>query len=253
VATKKDNTVRSALISRALLLGPFLAVGHWAQTDRVELKDLLVEALNNNPEITAAQKRYEATRQRPSQVSSLPDPMISPGYNSSGRPWPAGRSSAENEQFRAVLSNDLGAILGLLFERGLRASAIVATSRCRTTWPKAKPTRRCSICYAGLAVLSATKSVWQATTAASPSTATTSRNCAGPVCLLSASMKPSGTIKLIEVLWLEKGTHRIVSAFEVEKSTSIYSGILILSDLALALPDHDTKLCLVLPTFARRR
>jgi len=44
--------------------------------------------LHRNPEILAAQKRYEAARQRPSQASALPDPMISPGYNASGRPWP---------------------------------------------------------------------------------------------------------------------------------------------------------------------
>ncbi len=38
-----------------------------------------------------------------------------------------------------------------------------------------------------------------------------------------------------------------MGAFEVEKSTSIYSGILRLHDLALALPDHQTRLCLVVP------
>ena len=80
--------MRSPLLGRALLLLPLLAPWLWAQTDRTELKDLLAEALTNSPEIAAAQKRYEASRQRPSQVSSLPDPMISPGYNSSGRPWP---------------------------------------------------------------------------------------------------------------------------------------------------------------------
>ncbi len=52
------------------------------------LKALLAEALNNNPEILASQKRYEASRQRPGQVSSLPDPMFSPGFASNGRPWP---------------------------------------------------------------------------------------------------------------------------------------------------------------------
>ena len=80
--------MRSRLMSRALVMVPVLASALWAQTDRKELKDLLAEALNNSPEIVAAQKRYEASRQRPTQVSSLPDPMISPGYNSSGRPWP---------------------------------------------------------------------------------------------------------------------------------------------------------------------
>jgi outer membrane protein, heavy metal efflux system len=52
------------------------------------LDELVAEALANNPSIVAAQKRYEAARQRPSQVSSLPDPMFSPSYNANGRPWP---------------------------------------------------------------------------------------------------------------------------------------------------------------------
>ncbi len=53
-----------------------------------DLKTLLMETLQNNPEIVAAQKKYEAARQRPSQASSLPDPMFSPGYSANGRPWP---------------------------------------------------------------------------------------------------------------------------------------------------------------------
>lgn len=55
------------------------------------------------------------------------------------------------------------------------------------------------------------------------------------------------TIALIDVIWLEKQTGRLVCAFEVEKSTSIYSGILRLTDLTCSLPDHGTKLYLVVP------
>ena len=32
------------------------------------------------------------------------------------------------------------------------------------------------------------------------------------------------TIKLIDVLWFKKGTNKIIGAFEVKKSTSIYEG-----------------------------
>ena len=64
-----------------------IAVPTLAQ-DRVRIDDLLKEALDRNPEVLAAQKKYEASRQRPAQVSALPDPMISPEWNSSGRPWP---------------------------------------------------------------------------------------------------------------------------------------------------------------------
>ncbi|MFC5599538.1 hypothetical protein [Deinococcus cellulosilyticus] len=42
-------------------------------------------------------------------------------------------------------------------------------------------------------------------------------------------------MELIDVLWLS-GTE-VKCAFEVEKSTSIYSGILRLQDLSLTLPD----------------
>ncbi|OLS27967.1 MAG: hypothetical protein HeimC3_01300 [Candidatus Heimdallarchaeota archaeon LC_3] len=43
------------------------------------------------------------------------------------------------------------------------------------------------------------------------------------------------TIALIDVLWFDKNKKRIICAFEVEKSTSIYSGILRLTDLAISL------------------
>ena len=56
-----------------------------------------------------------------------------------------------------------------------------------------------------------------------------------------------GTINLIDVLWLEKGSDRIVSAFEIEKTTSIYSGILRLSDLSFSLPENRRTLFLVIP------
>jgi outer membrane protein TolC len=52
------------------------------------LSALVQEALRGNREILAAQKSYEAARQRPTQESSLPDPMISLGYNSVGNPLP---------------------------------------------------------------------------------------------------------------------------------------------------------------------
>jgi outer membrane protein TolC len=61
----------------------------------LSLDQLLTEALNSSPEILAAQKRYEAARQRPNQESSLPDPTFSPGYASNGAPWPGARLGTE--------------------------------------------------------------------------------------------------------------------------------------------------------------
>ena len=56
--------------------------------ERLALADVVAEALRSHPEIAAAEHRYEAARQRPAQERSLPDPMISAGYNSSGNPLP---------------------------------------------------------------------------------------------------------------------------------------------------------------------
>ena len=55
------------------------------------------------------------------------------------------------------------------------------------------------------------------------------------------------TVRLIDVLWLKPDTGEIVSAFEVEKSTSIYSGILRLEDLARSMPGCACHLYLVAP------
>lgn len=70
-----------------------------ATGSRVSLQDLAAEATKNNQEIIAAQRKYEAARQRPAQESSLPDPMISLGYNSVGSPRPVAGLGTE------VLSN----------------------------------------------------------------------------------------------------------------------------------------------------
>tara|TARA_R110002124_G_scaffold241687_4_gene406904 strand:- start:10002 stop:11264 length:1263 start_codon:yes stop_codon:yes gene_type:complete len=55
------------------------------------------------------------------------------------------------------------------------------------------------------------------------------------------------TIKLIDIIWFEKDSNKIVCAFEVEKSTSIYSGILRLSDLSFSLPNQNSNLFIIIP------
>jgi outer membrane protein TolC len=59
----------------------------WA-AEPIKLNDLIREALARNPEVLAAQKKYEAARQRPTQESSFPDPTLSLGYASNGGPLP---------------------------------------------------------------------------------------------------------------------------------------------------------------------
>ena len=48
-------------------------------------------------------------------------------------------------------------------------------------------------------------------------------------------------IRLIDVLWIEFDSDRVAAAFEVEHSTSIYSGIVRMLDLALGLPEHTAN------------
>ncbi|TAK83304.1 MAG: type II restriction endonuclease [Betaproteobacteria bacterium] len=55
------------------------------------------------------------------------------------------------------------------------------------------------------------------------------------------------TIRLIDVLWIEAGTGRVAAAFEVEHTTSICSGIVRMLDLALGLGQAGRSLFLVAP------
>jgi len=64
---------------------------------------------------------------------------------------------------------------------------------------------------------------------------------------LGLSPEVHATAELIDVLWLYRGEAKIACAFEVEKSTSIYSGILRLTDMALSIPGREEHLYLVAP------
>lgn len=79
-----------------------------AEEARLSLQELTTETIRNNPEIVAAQKAYEAARQRPTQESSLPDPTVSLGYTSVGYPWPGAGLGSQ------VLSN-----IGIMYSQEL--------------------------------------------------------------------------------------------------------------------------------------
>ncbi len=64
---------------------------------------------------------------------------------------------------------------------------------------------------------------------------------------INVGIETRKTITLIDVVWFEKCTNMISCAFEVEKSTSIYSGILRLKDLRYSFPDNPSSLFLVIP------
>jgi hypothetical protein len=59
------------------------------------------------------------------------------------------------------------------------------------------------------------------------------------------------TIELIDVLWLQGNA--IVAAFEIESTTSIYSGLLRMSDLIAMQPNLNIPLYLVAPDERRER
>jgi len=76
-------------VSRALALAALcLAPCDAGQSGFETLQDLIAEALRANPEVQAARHRYQASRQRASQEGALPEPTISLGYASVGRPYP---------------------------------------------------------------------------------------------------------------------------------------------------------------------
>lgn len=64
---------------------------------------------------------------------------------------------------------------------------------------------------------------------------------------ISLDKETLNTVKLIDVLWFQKGTNNVIAAFEVEKSTSIYSGILRLTDLSYSIADGDEVFYLIVP------
>jgi outer membrane protein TolC len=75
---------------------------------RLNPEELTAEVLRRNPEILAAQKKYEASRQRPAQERALPDPMFSVGWNASGNPLPgAGLGQEPVANIGAMASQEL--------------------------------------------------------------------------------------------------------------------------------------------------
>jgi outer membrane protein TolC len=82
-----------------------------------EINALIQEALRKNPEILAAQKKLEASRQRPAMEKSLPDPMMGVGYQSAGGPLPGqGLGSEPTANIGFMVSQTLPAA----GKRGLR-------------------------------------------------------------------------------------------------------------------------------------
>ncbi|MBI5455032.1 MAG: hypothetical protein HY956_10410 [Deltaproteobacteria bacterium] len=59
-------------------------------------------------------------------------------------------------------------------------------------------------------------------------------------------------VNFIDVLWFKKGTSDIECAFEVEKTTSIYSGLLRLKDLIFSISDNECHVFVLIPNERER-
>jgi len=89
-----------------VLLAP--ATLHAQPRARMALAEIVAEALAKSPEIAAAERRLDAARQRPAQERSLPDPVLSAGYDAAGRPWPgAGLGSEPTANIGVMVSQEL--------------------------------------------------------------------------------------------------------------------------------------------------
>ncbi|MCG3147724.1 MAG: hypothetical protein PCFJNLEI_01165 [Verrucomicrobiae bacterium] len=173
-----------------------------------------------------------------------------------------------NEIVRNQLSNDLGAFAGLLFEIGsgrllIRGNADAVLKAEQQKHEKAARARHSAVLaeqaedsehtriqYLLIKIGRALKyDVFVARN-------DRHRSCDGqPFAMLTVSDLPTlgwptevmDTVGLIDVIWLKPGNGEIVAAFEIEKSTSIYSGILRMGDLAKSIPACTCWLYLVAP------
>jgi len=178
-----------------------------------------------------------------------------------------------NAQFRHLLSNDLGAIGGLLFDVGggrYPAPPRDTNEEAMRIWEADLARVREEAAKANKAIVEARESdhthtevqgwlrdlglavgydVW---IAANDRNRPLGPGKLGDGCLERLPV-PSTTpgleaIRLIDVLWLDRSSGRIIAAYEVEHTTSIYSGIVRMLDLALGEDVHALEgLFLVAP------
>jgi len=187
--------------------------------------------------------------------------------------WPAYLEMREtllraNEELHPALSKDLGAISGLLFDVGVGKIALQGDFQTALEWDRAKVEKamkkrhdevrkeqeeenshlemQLKLTVMGRAL---GYHVWVAAN-------DRGRSCNGvslrsltvtelpPLDLPSEVLR---TISLIDVIWIDPKSSQIACAFEIEKSTSIYSGMLRLLDLASSLGDRKYDFFLVAP------
>lgn len=179
-----------------------------------------------------------------------------------------------NEAHRQLLSNDLGAIAGLLFDLGSRRYAPPPSgddSAARAAWERDLAVVREEAARASKAQKAAEDGdrthteiqgwlrdlgralgfdVW---IAANDAARVHGNGRLGDDCLreLPAALENApgaDAVRLIDVIWFERVSGAVAAAFEVEHTTSIYSGIVRMLDLALGgATGAERKLFVVAP------
>ncbi|MCR6631314.1 MAG: type II restriction endonuclease [Magnetospirillum sp.] len=181
---------------------------------------------------------------------------------------------ALNAKYRDLLSNDLGAVAGLLFDIGsgrYPPPPVEDSEAARQAWEKDLAAVRAESAKTDRALAAARQGdlthtevqawlrdlghalgfdVW---VAANDRNRGYGSGRLGDGCLENlppaiGQAPGADAIRLIDVLWLERGEARVAGAFEVEHTTSIHSGIVRLLDLALGGDLHSPNgLFLVAP------
>jgi len=182
-----------------------------------------------------------------------------------------------NQEHRSLLSNDLGAVAGLLFDLGsgrYAAPPREADTGAVQAWEADLLKVRQEAASAAKALRAAREgdhthtqvqgwlrdlghalgfAVWVAANDRSREYAQgeLADGCLGSLpdsLMANPGADGADAVRLIDVLWLEPQGEQVVVAFEVEHSTSIYSGIVRMLDLALGVPGQAVQgLFLVAP------
>lgn len=166
---------------------------------------------------------------------------------------------ALNAKHRDLLSNDLGAIAGLLFDVGSKRYAPpprAEDAEARRSWEKDLALVREAAAKSDKALAAAREGdrthtemqgwlrdlghalgfdVWVASNDVGRPYAggRLGDGCMSALPVTIDNAPGAEAVRLIDVLWLERSSSRVAGAFEVEHTTSIYSGIVRLLDLAL--------------------
>lgn len=179
-----------------------------------------------------------------------------------------------NEKYRSLLSNDLGAIAGLLFDIGSKRYAPpppADATEARREWEADLARVREDVAKSNK-ILAATREgdrthtevqgwlrdlghalgfdVWVASNDVSRPYAggRLGDGCVNALPPVIDNAPGADAVRLIDILWLERNSGRVAGAFEVEHTTSIYSGIVRLLDLALGSAEESAHgLFLVAP------